>query len=294
MYANGDGVPQDCFRAHMWFNLAAAQGAQGAAVARTACWRGFVAAAHVGKWPTSADFGSASGGGLLRFDVVGADHLAPLFGFVGDELAEIGGRANKHRAAEVSQPRLHWCTGRSSLGYGFIIRRVSKGMLRCLPRKVRPCGPAHKGTCPFWDLPRQASLPIARPIGKLAAGKLRPSDPGEGEALGRISSRLRRHLRQPGVAAACGRARSAPGRARSAAAGGRPRCLVVPMIELIPAAPAVLTVLNACGLLADELPDCMARLQCQPLRSQQDPVPPVAHPRTRLWARSASRNVLPP
>jgi hypothetical protein len=33
------------------------------------------------------------------------DDLAPLLGFVGDELAEIGRRARKHRAAPVSQPR---------------------------------------------------------------------------------------------------------------------------------------------------------------------------------------------
>ena len=32
------------------------------------------------------------------------DHLAPLLGFVGDELAEVGGRARKRRAAEVGEP----------------------------------------------------------------------------------------------------------------------------------------------------------------------------------------------
>jgi len=31
MYANGQGVPQDDVRAHMWSNLSAAQGDQGAA-----------------------------------------------------------------------------------------------------------------------------------------------------------------------------------------------------------------------------------------------------------------------
>src|SRR5262245_65896347 len=34
------------------------------------------------------------------------DHLAPLLGFVGDELAEIGGRADERRAAEFGEPRL--------------------------------------------------------------------------------------------------------------------------------------------------------------------------------------------
>src|SRR5437868_4398028 len=35
--------------------------------------------------------------GSLRVDVGGPDHLAPLFGFVGDEFAEIGGRPREHR-----------------------------------------------------------------------------------------------------------------------------------------------------------------------------------------------------
>src|SRR5262249_40561582 len=34
------------------------------------------------------------------------DHLGPLLGVVGDEPAEIGGRAGKQRAAELEQPRL--------------------------------------------------------------------------------------------------------------------------------------------------------------------------------------------
>src|SRR5215467_12788670 len=35
------------------------------------------------------------------------DHLGPLFGFLADELAEVGGRARKHRAAEVGKPRFN-------------------------------------------------------------------------------------------------------------------------------------------------------------------------------------------
>src|SRR6516165_2866735 len=35
------------------------------------------------------------------------DDLAPLLGFLGDQLAEVGGRARKHRAAEIGKPRLH-------------------------------------------------------------------------------------------------------------------------------------------------------------------------------------------
>src|SRR5262245_23546688 len=35
------------------------------------------------------------------------DHLGPFFGFVGDELSKVGGRADKWCFSEVSQPRLH-------------------------------------------------------------------------------------------------------------------------------------------------------------------------------------------
>src|SRR5262249_33403889 len=42
----------------------------------------------------------------FRLDVGSPDHLGPLLGVVGDEPAEIGGRAGKQRAAELEQPRL--------------------------------------------------------------------------------------------------------------------------------------------------------------------------------------------
>src|SRR5262245_11024610 len=53
-------------------------------------------------------YGTSPGhGGSLRPDVRRPDHLAPLLRFVGDELAEIGGRAGKHRATQVSKSRFH-------------------------------------------------------------------------------------------------------------------------------------------------------------------------------------------
>src|SRR5262244_1826391 len=52
------------------------------------------------------DSGSAS----VHFDVEGADHLAPLLGFVSDELCEVGGRA-RQRLTEVSQTDLHLGVG---------------------------------------------------------------------------------------------------------------------------------------------------------------------------------------
>ena len=42
----------------------------------------------------------------LRLDVGRPDHLAPLLGFVGDELTEFGRRARKRRATEVGKARL--------------------------------------------------------------------------------------------------------------------------------------------------------------------------------------------
>src|SRR5262249_45026932 len=53
------------------------------------------------------DSGSAS----VRPDVEGPDDIAPLLGFVGDELAEVGGRARKHGAKKPGTPRLAWGVG---------------------------------------------------------------------------------------------------------------------------------------------------------------------------------------
>ena len=44
--------------------------------------------------------------GSLRLDVGGPDDLAPLLGFIGDELAEVGRRDRKHGAAQFDEPRL--------------------------------------------------------------------------------------------------------------------------------------------------------------------------------------------
>src|SRR6202022_4699177 len=43
---------------------------------------------------------------LLRLDVGRSNHLAPLLGFLRDELSEIGRRAAKHRAVQVGKPYL--------------------------------------------------------------------------------------------------------------------------------------------------------------------------------------------
>src|SRR5205807_9570817 len=44
--------------------------------------------------------------GSVRLDTRELHHLAPLLDFIGDELAKIGGRARKHRAAQVGKPCL--------------------------------------------------------------------------------------------------------------------------------------------------------------------------------------------
>ena len=51
----------------------------------------------------------------VRLDVEGPDHLAPLLGFVGDELAKVGGRTDKRRGSHVGNARLHFGVGKGSV-----------------------------------------------------------------------------------------------------------------------------------------------------------------------------------
>src|SRR5215831_11841507 len=51
----------------------------------------------------------------VRLDARELDHLGPLFGFVGDELAELGRRACKHCAAHVRKPRLQLRVGEAGI-----------------------------------------------------------------------------------------------------------------------------------------------------------------------------------
>src|SRR5262249_48836802 len=50
-------------------------------------------------------------------DIGRSDHLAPLLGFVGDELAEVAGRARKHSATKVGKARLHLGVGEGGVDF---------------------------------------------------------------------------------------------------------------------------------------------------------------------------------
>src|SRR5262249_61865197 len=57
----------------------------------------------------------------VRLDVGRPDHLGPLFGVICDELAEIGGRADKRRASKVGKPRLPLWIGAAAGGLLFLL-----------------------------------------------------------------------------------------------------------------------------------------------------------------------------
>jgi hypothetical protein len=57
------------------------------------------------------------GAGSLRLDTRELDHLAPLLGFVGDKLPEVGRRAGKQCAAEIGKPSLDLGVGKSSIDF---------------------------------------------------------------------------------------------------------------------------------------------------------------------------------
>src|SRR6516165_12075771 len=68
---------------------------------------------------------------LVRLDVGRPDHLAPLLGFVSDELAEFGRRHRQRYAAEVGKPRLHLGIGEG--GVDLLVEPVDnrdRGVLR--------------------------------------------------------------------------------------------------------------------------------------------------------------------
>src|SRR5262249_57343523 len=72
-----------------------------------------------------------SGWAWVGLDVEGRDDLAPLFAVVSDELAEIGGRANERRAAELGEPRLDFGIGEAGVnGLIELVNNLRRRVLR--------------------------------------------------------------------------------------------------------------------------------------------------------------------
>src|SRR6266571_2728440 len=99
---------------------------------------------------------------LFRLDIGRPDHLGPLFGFLGDELAELGGRTGKYRAAQVSEPRLQLGIGEPGVNllvelvgdlYSWVRRRHTTRSRRSpagnLPRSAGPAAAPSAS----WSLP---------------------------------------------------------------------------------------------------------------------------------------------
>jgi hypothetical protein len=73
----------------------------------------------------------------IRLDAGELDNLAPLFGFLGDELANVGGRTRKYRAAEVSKPRPHHGAGKRRVDLLVSLLIISLGVFRGTPMPVQ-------------------------------------------------------------------------------------------------------------------------------------------------------------
>src|SRR5262249_50549452 len=76
----------------------------------------------------------------VRLDAGEPHHLAPLLGFLRDQLAEVSGRTRKHRAAEVSEPRFHVGIGEASVD-------LLVEFLDDLGRRGLRCADAIPGAC---------------------------------------------------------------------------------------------------------------------------------------------------
>ena len=60
-------------------------------------------------------FGEVDAAESLGLEAGELDHLAPFFGFVGDDFCEVGGRARHAVAAQVGQPRLESLVGEARI-----------------------------------------------------------------------------------------------------------------------------------------------------------------------------------
>src|SRR5260221_7394895 len=90
---------------------------------------------------------------LLRPRTRELDHLGPLFGFVGHELAEVGRRACQRRAAQIGEPRLDIWIREPRID--FLVELVDDFGGRILGRTHAPPSPcllARHETSPPWDV----------------------------------------------------------------------------------------------------------------------------------------------
>src|SRR5262249_8786294 len=101
--------------------------------------------------------GSAAGGGAgtssLRLDASGLEHLAPLLGFIGEELAEFRGRHRQRHGAEVGQSSLYpWIRKR---GVDFSIEPVDdagRSVLGCAEADQKGCFIARQKFADGWEV----------------------------------------------------------------------------------------------------------------------------------------------
>src|SRR5262249_45842167 len=83
--------------------------------------------------PNGALWNIASGSASLRLDVEGPDDVAPLLRFVGDELAEVGGRTDEGCATQIGKLRLDFRVGER--GVDLLVELVDDlgwRLLRCV------------------------------------------------------------------------------------------------------------------------------------------------------------------
>lgn len=66
-------------------------------------------------WPRKCAFAEPSS---VRFDVGELDHLGPFLGFIGNQLAEISGRASQDGAAKTDQLRPDLGIGEREVDFG--------------------------------------------------------------------------------------------------------------------------------------------------------------------------------
>jgi hypothetical protein len=64
----------------------------------------------------------------VGLDISGPDHLAPLLGLIGNDLAEVGGRTRNHCAAQVSKARLDLRIGEARVDLPLSLSMLSAGV----------------------------------------------------------------------------------------------------------------------------------------------------------------------